>query len=296
MADKSRSIQTKFWYDTWIETLNMSEKLLYLYLLTNPLTNLLGIYEISLKRISDESGIAKDAVRKGLKRFEEDSRVYFINNNYIILPNFLKNQSLNTNMQRGVEKLFSLLPKSIKNNIIDKGSESFERIRNGLGKYEIEMEIEMESKTEDGYYKIKEEKELLFKEAWNLYDKKEDRKKALQIWMNLTLSDINFCIEVIPKYVKSTPDKQFRKMFKTYLNNRSWENEIDLNKSKLEIIGYMYDCYHCRKQYKFKKSGTYRCKENDCQVEMRSEGENEQIIGAKLSLIKTLYKEYNGTK
>lgn len=286
MADKSRSIQTKFWYDTWIETLNMNEKLLYLYLLTNPLTNLLGIYEISLKRISDESGITKDTVRKGLKRFEKDSRVYFVNNNYIILPNFLKNQSLNTNMQRGVEKLFALLPKTIKNNIIDKGSESFERIRNGLGKYEIEIESKIETK------KLKETEwqslsDKLFKNAWHTYEKKEDRKRAWQIWKKFDESTMRAIVKAIPDYVKSTPDKRYRKMFKTYLNNRSWENEIDLSKAKREIIGYQYDCYHCRKSYRKEKSGAYRCTENGCQIELK----DKKIVGAKLDLIKTLYKK-----
>jgi len=44
---KNRYINTKFWDDPFIAELSIKEKLLYLYLITNPLTNAAGIYEIS---------------------------------------------------------------------------------------------------------------------------------------------------------------------------------------------------------------------------------------------------------
>ncbi len=150
MADKSRSIQTKFWYDTWIEELNTSEKLLYLYFLTNPLTNLLGVYEISIKRISDESGISKETVQKALKRFESDSRIIYTDN-FIIITKFLKNQKLNPNMQLNVESLFEALPNFLKDKILDNGSKGFESIRNGLlklkGKLKEKVKEESESES-----------------------------------------------------------------------------------------------------------------------------------------------------
>ena len=91
MADKSRSIQTYFWKDPYIEGLQPNEKLLYLYLLTNPQTNLLGVYEISINRIIYESGLTEVTVRKGLERLGNDSKALFYDENYIIIPNFLKN-------------------------------------------------------------------------------------------------------------------------------------------------------------------------------------------------------------
>ena len=50
MSD-TRMIKTKFWDDDYISYLDSVEKLLFLYCLTNPLTNIAGIYEITLKRI-----------------------------------------------------------------------------------------------------------------------------------------------------------------------------------------------------------------------------------------------------
>ena len=151
MADKSRSIQTKFWEDPWIEGLSPNEKLLYLYLLTNPQTNLLGIYEISLKRISYESGLTEQTVRNGFERFAKDSKAFY-NGNFVIIPNFLKNQKLNANMQINVEKIFNQLPKHIKNSIIGNGSQTvlngYETIRNGLLKLKVKVKGEIESEIE----------------------------------------------------------------------------------------------------------------------------------------------------
>ena len=42
--DKHRYIKTKFWDDSYIIELNPHEKLLFLYLITNPLTNIAGVY------------------------------------------------------------------------------------------------------------------------------------------------------------------------------------------------------------------------------------------------------------
>ena len=66
----------------------------------------------------------------------------------------------------------------------------------------------------------------LFEEFWNLYDKKNDRKKCLQKWKRLAKTDQKDIIAYVPKYVASTPDKHYRKDPATFLNNRSWENEI----------------------------------------------------------------------
>ena len=55
-------VNTKFWDDTYIVTLDPIEKLLYLYFLTNPLTNICGIYEIQLRRVAFDTGIDKEVV------------------------------------------------------------------------------------------------------------------------------------------------------------------------------------------------------------------------------------------
>ena len=214
MADKSRSIQTKFWYDTWIETLNMSEKLLYLYFLTNPLTNLLGVYEISLKRISNESGISKDTIQKALKRFERDSRIIY-DDNFIIITKFLKNQKLNPNMQLNVESLFDALPKCLRNKILNNGLEGFESIRNGLlklkgkekGKLKLKREIETKKEYDSAikdivieYYEFQYQRDPLQLKEWitnkeNLINDSCDVIDKLQRLDGFMLDDIKLILK-----------------------------------------------------------------------------------------------------
>lgn len=226
MTDKLRSVNTRFWGDPFIEQLNPSEKLLFLYLLTNPLSNLLGVYEITIKRICYDTSLTKETVTNGLKRFEKDKKAFY-KDNFIILPNWLKNQRLNSNMKIAVAKEFSALPNELKDNILGNGSESlsngskgFEMIRECLGKYEIEIEVESEPKKEDI------ETVLTFDQFWELYDKKVEKKKSELKYSKVKEKDRVLIKEHIPKYKAAQPDKNFRKNPETYLNNESWNDEI----------------------------------------------------------------------
>ena len=78
--------------------------------------------------------------------------------------------------------------------------------------------------------KVKESKDINkidFEIVWDLYDKKKGDKDKLKIkWDKLSFSVQQLIIEHIPKYKKEQPDKQFRKHFETYLNNKSYNDEI----------------------------------------------------------------------
>ena len=66
-----------------------------------------------------------------------------------------------------------------------------------------------------------------FEFVWELYDKKKGDKDKLKIkWDKLSFTIQQLIIEHIPKYKKEQPDKQFRKNFETYLNNKSYNDEI----------------------------------------------------------------------
>ena len=65
-----------------------------------------------------------------------------------------------------------------------------------------------------------------FSEWWDMYDKKIDRGKCEKKWEKLTDAERRACIAATPAYVASTSDIQFRRNPMTYLNNKSWENQI----------------------------------------------------------------------
>ena len=61
---------------------------------------------------------------------------------------------------------------------------------------------------------------------WDMYGKKIDRAKCFKKWQKMTDAERDACIAATPAYVASTPDLQFRRHPATYLNNKSWENQI----------------------------------------------------------------------
>lgn len=121
-----RLISTSFWSDTYIEDLEVDEKLLFIYLITNPLCNIGGAYEIKLKRISYETGIPKERIEKILKKFDEDDRIVLIED-WIFILNFAKHQSDNPNIRKGIERVYEELPEKIK------ASKAFQRVSKRLG-------------------------------------------------------------------------------------------------------------------------------------------------------------------
>lgn len=67
-----------------------------------------------------------------------------------------------------------------------------------------------------------------FDEFWSVYDKKVSRAKAEKEWLKIGIDDdlLEAIILATRNYVKSKPDKQFRKDPERWLKNRGWEDEI----------------------------------------------------------------------
>lgn len=111
-------------------------------------------------------------------------------------------------------------------NLIDKFFEEFQGIR------EKELTEKIISILESKGYKVtappKQVKdEYTFERAWNLYDKKVGCKAKLEKkWNSMSKKDRMAALAYIPAYVIATADKQFRKNFQTFLNQRAWEDEI----------------------------------------------------------------------
>jgi uncharacterized protein YdaU (DUF1376 family) len=90
------------------------------------------------------------------------------------------------------------------------------------------MTSHMENENEDVNRNINKVKiiDTLFEEFWDLYDYKKSRDKAEKAWKTLNQEEKALALQHAPVYAKSTPDKQFRKHPTTYLNNKSFNDEI----------------------------------------------------------------------
>lgn len=152
--DVRRSINTKIWCDEWFENLTPEEKLIWIYLLTNQQTNMLGVYEISIRKMAFETGLSEDQVRDSFQVFEEARKAFYFDG-FVILTNWLKNQSLNSNMRVAAVQLYNRLPNSLKDRINVNPLKGFESLYEAFQmlpkkEKEKEREIEKENESENG--------------------------------------------------------------------------------------------------------------------------------------------------
>ena len=109
-----RYISTSFWDDEWVQTLNLTEKGLYLYFLSNTLTNIAGVYKISDKRILFDTGLKDQEFKKIFDKFENAGKAYRYEE-YIIIPKWPKHQKwqTHTKIRAGIEIILKKLPGEI---------------------------------------------------------------------------------------------------------------------------------------------------------------------------------------
>ena len=110
-----RMIQNDFWTDSKIvDDFSPEDKYFYLYLLTTPLANSSGCYEVSIKTMAEHLGWNKETVEKLLERFEVVLNVirYSRDTKEILILNWAKyNWTDSPKFRKGLEKYI----KAIKN-------------------------------------------------------------------------------------------------------------------------------------------------------------------------------------
>lgn len=121
-------IDTKFWLDPFVlDELDSLEKLVYIYLITNPYTNICGIYELPLKVMGVETGIETENLKKVIiPRLEKLGKVKY-KNGWIAIKNFIKNQNVGSeDVKIGIRRELECVPDELREWVVG-GS------REGLG-------------------------------------------------------------------------------------------------------------------------------------------------------------------
>lgn len=120
---KNRIVNTRFWVDDYIGNLDPVEKLLFLYFLTNPATDISGVYEIPLKTVATDTGIEHQTVARILKRFSRDRKIFY-QNGWVGIVNFAKHQLDNPSVQAGIKNGLNKAPKFILDKLGTVGGQS----------------------------------------------------------------------------------------------------------------------------------------------------------------------------
>lgn len=111
---KNRVVNSTITSDSYFQSLNASERHLFLHLLINNQTNVAGIYESPISQIAFDTARDKAEIEQILQKFSLDGKFHYVNN-HIIVVNFMKHQSMNRNMIIGARKIYNDLPEAVRN-------------------------------------------------------------------------------------------------------------------------------------------------------------------------------------
>src|SRR5699024_5216600 len=106
-----RKIYTKFWKDGMvIEELTPEDKFFFIYLLTNPATTQIGIYQITKKQMSFELGYSIETVNSLMDRFENHHKLikYNLSTREIAIKNWGR-----YNLDRGGKPMMDCIKKEL---------------------------------------------------------------------------------------------------------------------------------------------------------------------------------------
>lgn len=122
-----RTISTAFWTDSKVDDdFTPEDKYFYLYLLTNPHTNICGCYEISMKQMERETGYNQDTVKRLIYRMEKNHNVirYSEDTKEVLLINWGKyNWSASEKVKKAVLSVAEYIKNdSFKKYVIDRVS------------------------------------------------------------------------------------------------------------------------------------------------------------------------------
>lgn len=100
------------WNDSWFLSLTEQEKLTWVYLLSNPQTNICGVYELPITIAAAQLGASTKEVGKRFAEFEKAGKIVY-QDGWVAIVKFLKYQTLNPKVKRGVEIGLSEAPREI---------------------------------------------------------------------------------------------------------------------------------------------------------------------------------------
>jgi hypothetical protein len=108
-----RKIHVNFWSDAFVQSLSPEKKYFFLYLLTNEKTKQCGIYEITTRQISFDTGYTIDTVLILIQQFVDSEKIMFSREtNEVAIKNWNK---YNGNPSEKVQKLVSKELAKVKN-------------------------------------------------------------------------------------------------------------------------------------------------------------------------------------
>lgn len=251
-----RTIYTTFWTDAKIDdTFSPEDKYFYLYLMTNPHTNICGCYEISMKCLARELGYDPDTVRKLIKRMVEEHKVIEYNENTkeILIFNWYKyNWSNSKDLMKNVknvaqqikyepfrEYIYNLIdiknvdpPKTVPRPSLDPvGTSVSVTVNNIPSSIKMINNINKESNVDSTIEQQEKTLDEQFAAFWKAYPKHTNtsKKKTKEKFERaLKKTDLDTILSAIERQKKTRQwIEGYIPMATTWLNGEHWDDEIE---------------------------------------------------------------------
>ena len=216
-----RFIDTDIFKKSFIRGLKAPYKLLWFYLIND--CNHAGIWEVDFEVAELRCGVKISETEA--KKYFGEKIICFDNGKKWFLPSFIEFQYGELKEEnRAHNSVIQILTKNL---LIDENKGLIRGLQAPMDMdkdKDMDKDMEMDKeKGEDFNFLINIEFEVF----WNLYDKKRGEVEKLKTkWNKLTDTERQLIIKNIPLYKSAQPDKQFRKDPETYLNQKSWNDEI----------------------------------------------------------------------
>lgn len=124
---KTRILHTKVWQDELVSELSPIQKLLFIYYITNDNIGLTGIYEITDRQVSFDTGLSKTQIAEAKTLFEKSGKLFFYKNWVYVINaqrlNGFHGEKLNT----AIKKEKALIPVDI-SSYFDRVSKNVDRV------------------------------------------------------------------------------------------------------------------------------------------------------------------------
>ncbi|MBP9791559.1 MAG: hypothetical protein KBD57_13530 [Bacteroidia bacterium] len=222
-----RKVHIQFWSDVFIQSLTPEQKFFFLYLLTNEKTKQCGIYEITTRHISYDTGYNIETVNKLLEFFENSGKILFSREtNEIAVKNWEK---YNGSKSPDVQKLVNKELVFIKNKRLPQWLQSPDTVLPLSKKLPRE---EPEEEPEENQMKKKELPKMTEKEFVDFSEKMKNDKLFIQPLFTAGVKPeyldkwiIQFHIQIVGDDKINKDYNEYRKHFKNWLKKQDYYNK-----------------------------------------------------------------------
>lgn len=110
---KTRIVYTKIWQDSFISELSPVQKLLFIYYITNANIGLTGIYEITDRQVSFDTGLTKSQITEAKQSFQDAGKILFKDNWVYVIKSKELNSYNGEKLEKAIENERHLIPESV---------------------------------------------------------------------------------------------------------------------------------------------------------------------------------------